>query len=325
MTKSALNGVLLCAVVILNTWYNVAWVKNTVQPSEKELEPVNTRLQKLYDQMVVKGSSPFEKAEQVKAANFSISRKFFDFDEASQAWVPAAIDFGMDYGLAIRLDHAKHLITKLNSDIRKIFPPTAMYLSPRGHHVTIQHLNNLETKIKKHTPPDFNRIIHNVFLPSISDLLASAETDRIYIDMTHLVLSKDDGSLILLGKVSPDGVLHRLRKEIWSKYEQLNIPGVRDSPWEVIHCTVGRLLPSPPSSGVGLNASEAQLEALDKLIRSYNKRKPSDRIHAAVALSDSVRYLHNRAMFSVETYHSIPLSSFGSRSFIRNVNLTFGG
>ena len=319
--------IVFCMIIVFNAWHGVVRaVTGSSSKQIKELEPVSNRLRTLYNHM---SETNFKKLNdekiRKKAAEFFISRKFFSFNENTSMWEPLRIDYGMDYGIAIRLDSAADQFKKLNSEIRKLVPPEAMYLSPRGHHITIQHLFNQETMIKKNLSEGYNSLIHNVFLPSISDVILNTDTDRIFIEMTHMVLSTDDGSLILLGKITPDGVIHRLRKKMWSSFLNLKVLGVRDRPWDVIHITIGRLLPSSPSEGVGLRITESQLSNVYSFIESYNSRKPVDRIQSAVSLTDAVRYLHNRAMFSIDTYHSLPLSSFKDHFFIKNVNLTFGG
>ncbi|KAJ9472129.1 hypothetical protein DIPPA_14429 [Diplonema papillatum] len=129
------------------------------------------------------------------------------------------------------------------------------------------------------------------------------------VTFEKLVVSPDDGTVMLLGTVRPDGYLYGLREAWWRLFERLGAPGVRNASSEVIHSSLGRLLPAPPSSGPPrLAISEDEFRKLARVAAAYNARPVAQKLTYSFRLTAHARFLHNKRMFSAETFESILLS-----------------
>ena len=77
-----------------------------------------------------------------------------------------------------------------------------------------------------------------------------------------------DGTLMLLATTEPEGLIESLRERFWTIHEEENaavcgaLPQGRTRPMDIIHTTVGRLLP-----GVNADGTPARLCLLGPRVR----------------------------------------------------------
>eukprot|EP00754_Rhynchopus_humris_P000068 Rhum_TRINITY_DN10052_c0_g1::Rhum_TRINITY_DN10052_c0_g1_i1::g.36539::m.36539 len=311
---SATRGWYLCAVAVAaallllagsSSWAGVQVQRQKEQPASM-YPPANARLRALYTRM---GSGvTFEHASGDGVAEFVKSRRFFQLEGGR--WRPARITPFMDLGVAVPLDPLGPALDALLAEIRAAVPSSsALYIAPRGHHCTMQHLCNNETLVKKHLDNKaYVRLLHERYIPAIAELLASPGPGEQEVTLTFekLALSGSDGSLVLLGTAEPDGVLHEIRRRWWGVFESLGVAGVRSEMWDVLHSTVARF--QPAVDGPGMAVTRAQFEALNAVVDAYNSRPSEKKLRLSFRPASAIRYLHNREMFSASTYDALRLA-----------------
>ena len=287
-------------------------------PNAEYMPEVNTRLQTLYTTLHEEGQD-YDKSCSERTAAYSRSRGFFE--GSSDGWTPAKIVPFMDMGIAVPLtgDAVKQVDTIL-AELREMVPDhNALYLAPRAHHCTIQHLMNNETLIKNR----LNRVRYadallTEFIPKAAEVLAAeggtmpplygAGYRHVDIYFEKMAISALDGSIVLLGIATPDGLIHAIRKAWWGVFQTLGMPGVRDKPWDVLHVTLGRLLPDI-HGGDGMGVTKGGFADLQTVVKRYNSRALSAKVHITFRPLEDITFLHNKEMFSVETYAAHPLAS----------------
>eukprot|EP01061_Rhynchopus_euleeides_P035584 TRINITY_DN59969_c0_g1_i1.p1 TRINITY_DN59969_c0_g1~~TRINITY_DN59969_c0_g1_i1.p1 ORF type:complete len:364 (+),score=122.33 TRINITY_DN59969_c0_g1_i1:153-1094(+) len=284
-------------------------------PAQRGLPAANERLLKLYSAIGRKGRE-YDTVCTQQVAEFCLSRRFFD--RHGDSWQPAHISPFMDMGLAVPLRSIQEGIDALSAELRAAVPDTdTLYISPRGHHCTMQHLLNDETIQKKSLQRlPYTELLLTRFIPEIAAmfggesraLLRAEGATEVTLTFDRLVVSASDGSIILLGTCTPDGLLHAVRKKWWEAFSALQVAGVRDSPWEVLHSTVGRLQPAAGVSPPRMAISRERFAALHSVIDAYNDRPYAQKLQVTFRPADDITFFHNRAMFSVDTYAAHPVS-----------------
>eukprot|EP01064_Diplonema_japonicum_P019385 TRINITY_DN28092_c0_g1_i1.p1 TRINITY_DN28092_c0_g1~~TRINITY_DN28092_c0_g1_i1.p1 ORF type:complete len:324 (+),score=60.19 TRINITY_DN28092_c0_g1_i1:36-1007(+) len=306
MTKPSYKIVLLlcCAVVCM--------VQSGRQSRRAdEGAAANLKLMEFYNKLERQGT--YEQVSQRQVAEFAISRKFFTLEE--QRWTPSKVPFGTDYGLAVSLRSVAPQMDGIIENLRKVVPEEGLYLPPNGHHVTVQHLCNMETITKKKLIGRyFNSKVLGEFLPSAAEVLRSLQPNNVTITFRKILIGPTDGSVMMVGTVVPSDVLPTVRQLLWDAYQPLGVPSLRDAPWEIVHTTVGRLLPSADSDEVQMHLTPTHYAALKNFIASYNALPPSQQISITVDLSHAISFMHNKKLFSLETFHDVPLRELHSTS-----------
>jgi hypothetical protein len=195
--------------------------------------------------------------------------------------------------------------------------PRTLRLHPfHALHITIELFSNLQMlesrgMLAPLAVAQNYDVIRSQALPAyaaaLADYMSLEKLPNQHIIRYERLFLGGDGTLMLLG-IDSNGWLRRLRNVFWEVHGGIPFARARDSPMDIVHTSLGRLMPTSDWSAMA--ASKSEYEALQEACRRYNDLPCCDKIHVYPRLDDSVRFVHCASMFLERLHESTPLLQF---------------
>eukprot|EP01065_Artemidia_motanka_P011537 TRINITY_DN16231_c0_g1_i1.p1 TRINITY_DN16231_c0_g1~~TRINITY_DN16231_c0_g1_i1.p1 ORF type:complete len:262 (+),score=34.96 TRINITY_DN16231_c0_g1_i1:109-894(+) len=187
-------------------------------------------------------------------------------------------------------------LAKLRDDLESALgDDTGVFIQELGsHHVSVEVLANAEyvrTKLDNGSKlPQFIQGVQQHLIPAYRRVLSKRAEKPLNLKLSfQRLLVGGDGAIVLGATAEPDCFVGPLREELRAVHSDLNeeadsaFPLQRDKPMDIVHMTLGRLLPSPDG---GAAVDEAQFLALQRLIREYNTGEYEHRVQFVAEWDD---------------------------------------